>query len=208
MSSTNRSNARYLHEYDYYVTPVKDIKIFLEAFDKVENIDWNNIHIVDPAAGGNESFTYELDNNTIKTIEEHCMSYPVAIEELFGKCNINTFDIRENSFAEHKVDYFNTKLDYQPDMIITNPPFKQGITMINKALNDVKDNGFVIMLLRLNFFGSDSRFDFFKENMPKYCFVHHKRISFTDDKKTDSIEYCHMVWQKGYKTDRTQLFVI
>lgn len=208
MSSTNRSNSRYLHEYDYYVTPVKDIKIFLKEFDKVENVDWNNIQILDPAAGGNETFTYKLNDNTTKKIEEHCMSYPVAIEELFGKCNISTFDIRENSFAEHKVDYFKTKLDFQPDMIITNPPFKQGITMINKALNDVKDNGFVIMLLRLNFFGSDSRFDFFKENMPKYCFVHHKRISFTDDKKTDSIEYCHMVWQKGYKTDRTQLFVI
>ena len=32
--------------------------------------------------------------------------------------------------------------------------------------------------------------------MPKYIFVHHQRMSFTEDKKTDSIEYAHFVWQK------------
>lgn len=208
MSSTNRSNVRYLHEYDYYVTPIKDIEIFLKAFDEIEHIDWNNIHIVDPAAGGNNEFVYTLDNGVQKVIKKHDMSYPVAIENLFGKCNISTYDVRENSFAEYKVDYFNIDLDFKPDMIITNPPFNQGINMITKALNDVAEHGFVIMLLRLNFFGSDSRYDFFQHNMPKYCFVHHKRISFTDDHKTDSIEYCHMVWQKGYHSKSTQLYVI
>ena len=44
--------------------------------------------------------------------------------------------------------------------------------------------------------------------MPKYCFVHHRRISFTDDRKTDSIEYAHFVWQKGYNEQFTQLKVI
>lgn len=77
------------------------------------------------------------------------------------------------------------------------------------------------MLLRLNFFGSRDRKQFFEENMPKYCFVHHKRISFIPDyvneeikkmggKKmtADSIEYAHFVWQKGFRTDFTKLFLL
>lgn len=64
------------------------------------------------------------------------------------------------------------------------------------------------MLLRLNYFGGKVRSKLWEEHMPKYCFVHNKRISFTDDRKTDSIEYCHMVWQKGYCPKFTQLQVI
>ena len=75
------------------------------------------------------------------------------------------------------------------------------------------------MILRLNFFGSQSRQKFFAENMPKYCFVHSKRISFFPEdfeldgkvyKKgsTDSIEYAHFVWQKNYKQDYCKTYVI
>ena len=62
---------------------------------------------------------------------------------------------------------------------------------------DVADGGYVAMLLRLNFWGSKARQDFFKNNMPKYCYIHPRRMSFTEDGKTDSIEYAHFVWQKG-----------
>lgn len=43
MSSTNRSNARNEHITDYYVTPVKDIELFLKKFDKRVELDWNLI---------------------------------------------------------------------------------------------------------------------------------------------------------------------
>ena len=64
------------------------------------------------------------------------------------------------------------------------------------------------MLLRLNYFGGKVRKELWEKQMPKYCFVHHKRISFTDDRKTDSIEYAHFVWQKGHNEQFTQLKVI
>ncbi|HBF3986180.1 TPA: hypothetical protein KOD80_004273 [Clostridioides difficile] len=44
--------------------------------------------------------------------------------------------------------------------------------------------------------------------MPKYIFVHNRRMSFTDDGKTDSIEYAHFVWQKGYNPKFSQLKVL
>jgi len=43
--------------------------------------------------------------------------------------------------------------------------------------------------------------------MPKYVFVHHRRISFTGG-TTDSIEYMHAVWQIGYKNEFTKLKII
>lgn len=110
-------------------------------------------------------------------------------------------------------------------MIITNPPFAIAMNVIQKALRDVKMGGYVIMLLRLNFVGSDERFAFFKDNMPEYIFVHHKRICFCEqhDKdgyllfgkngqpkrgSTDSIEYAHMIWRKGYNPETAKLKVI
>ena len=44
--------------------------------------------------------------------------------------------------------------------------------------------------------------------MPVRCYVHSKRIGFTDDGKTDSIEYMHCVWHKATKPDATKLKVL
>lgn len=191
MSSTNRSNSRDNHIADYYVTPIDKISDFLEEFEKVENVD-KDIQILDCCAGGDE---------------KHPMSYPEALNKK-GFINISTLDIREDSLSETKGDYLHMDYTNKMDMIITNPPFSLALDIINKSLDDVKDGGFVIMLLRLNYFGGKVRKELWEKQMPKYCFVHHKRISFTDDRKTDSIEYAHFVWQKGHNEQFTQLKVI
>ena len=191
MSSTNRSNSRDNHVADYYVTPIDKISDFLEEFEKVEDVD-KNIQILDCCAGGDE---------------KHPMSYPEALSKK-GFINIHTLDIREDSLSKTKGDYLHIDYANKMDMIITNPPFSLALDIINKSLEDVKDGGFVIMLLRLNYFGGKVRKGLWEKQMPKYCFVHHKRISFTDDRKTDSIEYAHFVWQKGHSEQFTQLKVI
>lgn len=117
-------------------------------------------------------------------------------------------------------------MPYKPNIIITNPPFAIATDIIEKALQDVDDDGYVIMLLRLNFFGSQSREWFFKKYMPEWAFVHHIRIGFTDKKdkdgytifdkggvpkrgSTDSIEYMHAVWHKSnLKPKYTKLVLI
>ena len=191
MSSTSRGYNR--HKSDYYITPVEEISKFIEELHNVEP-DWTwGKKILDPCAGGDK---------------EHEMSYPVALE-LSGvnPDNILTVDIRQDSRADIKDDYL--KGIFSPvDIIITNPPFKIARKIIVKALSDVKSGGLVIMLLRLNYFGSKNRFDMWNKQLPKYCFVHHQRMSFTDNGKTDSIEYCHMVWQKDYYPEFTKLKVI
>lgn len=136
------------------------------------------------------------------------MSYPAVINNLYPWANIDTLDIREDSLANIKCDYLTYELSSEPDVIITNPPFNMALPIIQKALDDVRDGGYVIMLLRLNFFGSKVRFPFFQKYMPKYTYVHHQRMGFTDSGGTDSVEYMHTVWQKGYIDKYTQLRVI
>jgi len=188
MSSTNRSDAREKHVADYYVTPLQPIKDFLYRFLDDERIDNPEVmEWLDPCAGGDEF---------------HPMSYPKVIRQVgVDKENIHTIDIREDSLAEIKTDYLKMKPDYTKvyDVIITNPPFNIAQQIIEKALNEVADGGYVIMLLRLNYFGSKARRQFWEDNMPIRAYIHHKRIGFTDDGKTDSIEYMHCVWEKGKK---------
>lgn len=191
MSSTNRGYKR--HKKDYYFTPIKDIESFINEIKK-EEPDIFKGRILDSCAGGDK---------------ERPMSYPKAlINSGVQYSKINTIDIREDSRAEIKTDYLKYEVENKYDLIITNPPFKIARDIIEKALEDVNEGGFVVMLLRLNYFGSQKRFDLWQDHLPKYCFVHHQRMSFTDNGKTDSIEYCHMVWEKGYKPNFTALKVI
>lgn len=193
MSSTNRSNERDKHISDYYVTPIDKINEFLGVFQKYENIFLKDVMVLDPCAGGD-------------IINE--MSYPTALNIFNKNLKIDTLDIREDSRAKVKGDFLKLDAKDKYDVIITNPPFNISLDIINKALDDVKDGGFVIMLLRLNYFGGKVRKNLWENNMPKYCFVHNRRISFLDNGKTDSIEYCHMVWQKGYNPEFTKLAVL
>lgn len=162
----------------------------------MDNIDKSNFIVLDPCAGGDS---------------KNPMSYPEAISNLYPVApeKVRTIDIREDSLAEIKTNYLTYELGYKPNIIITNPPFNQAIPIIEKALDDVVDDGLVIMLLRLNFFGSDSRYPFFEDHLPESCYVHHKRVGFVPGKSTtDSIEYMHAIWRKGSHPTHTLLRVI
>lgn len=183
MSSTNRSDARQSHVADYYVTPVDKIIEFLNEFDKHEGIFRQDVKILDCCGGGSD---------------KHPMSYPEALKKLGVKPeNIDTIDIREDSLAKIKGSYLDIDCKNRYSVIITNPPFNISRSIIDKALDDVVDGGYVVMLLRLNYLGGKLRKDLWESHMAKYIFVHNKRMSFTEDGKTDSIEYAHYVWKKG-----------
>lgn len=201
MSSTKRGYDR--HVSDYYTTPKQCIRDFMHAWfiDMSNEEDYNfvpdrpdKVSWLDPCAGGDT---------------KHDMSYPSVIKEFTDDTLfITTIDLREDSKAETKGNYLEMKIVPKPTVIITNPPFLLAEQFIRKALSDVKDDGYVVMLLRLNFFGSKARKAFFEEFMPERVYVHHRRMSFTDDGKTDSVEYMHAVWRKGSKPEFTKLKII
>ena len=198
MSSTNRHNASKRHVADYYVTPQWCIRDFMTAFLEDFENDFIglrkygcNLIILDPCAGGDEY---------------HEMSYPAVLNAMLG-CNVTTIDIREDIRANIKRDFLEMSLpDY--DIVITNPPFNIAMDIIRKAMSVTQEHGYIIMLLRLNFLGSKARKPFFDEFLPEYIYVHNRRMSFTDDGVTDSIEYAHFVWRKDYKPKFSKLRII
>jgi len=203
MSSTNRSNSRDTHISDYYITPHKPIKDLFTAMNKLP--EFANLftfdgkfkpylQFLDCCAGGDNKYP---------------MSYPYVLSQ-FGVPigNINSIDIRPDSKA-NVIDNFLTikKQNQIPQITITNPPFNLAQEIITKALSEVHPDGFVIMLLRLNFFGSQKRKQFWQDNMPIVTFVHRERISFTNG-ATDSIEYMHCIWSSKIKQNHTKLIII
>lgn len=207
MSSTGRSLIRKDNKFDFYITNPEMVRHFLNHFFEIVSLNHLETIFLDPCAGGNDKYE---------------PPYPKVLRE-FEYELIKTLDIREDSLAEIKADYLTYECKNVYDVIITNPPFNIAIEIIKKALFDVRESGFVIMLLRLNILGTVDRFEFWKNNPPRYIFVHHKRASFIPDDihyinekeeekilkagSTDSIEYAHFVWLKGY-LGKPELIVI
>ena len=193
MSSTHKLEDRLPD--DFYVTPQRMIKLFLKEFDAdthiIGRLNTGKGIVLDPAAGGSPYVE---------------MSYPSALSGSLTR-PVKTMDIRDDSLADIKGDYLETRLDYEPDMIITNPPFLHAMDFIRKALEDVKEGGYVVMLLRLNFLGSIKRSAWLRVNPPAFIYVHSRRPGFFPSKptKTDSTEYAHFVWKKGMLHTFSQL---
>lgn len=202
MSATNRTRRdqqpHRKHESDYYITPKWAIRSFLKAWDEDTGIvtelsKKEQPMILDPCSGGDP---------------KHGMAYPDVLAE-YNLYPI-TVDIRPDSRAMITADYLGLDVQAYFDLVISNPPYVVAMEFIEKALRDCKDGGYVVMLLRLNFFGSQKRGPWFKENYPRWCYVHSKRLGFFPDEpsRTDATEYMHAVWQKGYKSDHAELRVI
>lgn len=206
MSSTNRGGDR--HAADYYLTPQWAIKDFLVALseDDPHQFGWadgggfyqamaSGISILDPCAGGDVN---------------HDMAYPKAIanEGWPVASKLTTVDWREDSKAEHKADFLMWQPQEKFDMAITNPPFAIAQEVIDRCFQIVRPGGLIVMLLRLNFFGGAKRLSWWQRNMPVVCYVHSRRIGFTDDGKTNSIEYMHACWIVGEQPRFTALRVI
>lgn len=73
------------------------------------------------------------------------------------------------------VDYLTRPSDNNYDLIITNPPFSLAQEFITKALTESRN---VIMLLRLNFLGAQSRCDWWQDKSPQRLFVLSQRPCF------------------------------
>lgn len=189
MSATNRGYQR--HRDDYYLTPKWIIEDFLAdfAFHELRCFDFGEAHILDPCAGGD-----------IK----HEMPYPYVLETMGHRYKkMVTNDIRIDSPAKHHIDFLESSIVSDShnslgyDLVISNPPFNLAQEFVEGGLNAVHDFGYVVYLLRLNFFGSQKRNEWIKTFRPEWCVIHSKRPSFTPDGKTDATEYAHFVWNRN-----------
>lgn len=106
----------------------------------------------------------------------------------------------------HEVHNYNALLyplksggpDGKWDAIITNPPFIHAEDWITTFLPRLAPDGIMALLLRLNFLGSQGRWERLWQHeayRPSHMYVMPARVGFTTDGGTDSIEYMIAVWR-------------
>lgn len=88
--------------------------------------------------------------------------------------------------------------------IITNPPFKNAVDFVQKALDVIPTGNKIAMFLKLTFLEGQARKQFFQENPPKTVYVSSSRLNCAkrgDFKtyKSSAIAYAWYLWEKGYK---------
>lgn len=109
----------------------------------------------------------------------------------------------QKSWAEltEGVDYLATPFE-KHDVIITNPPFTLTESFLRKSFSELKEDGTLIYLQRVNFIGSIERLDLWREiGYPQKHPVLIPRPRFVG-KGSDSCEYIWMVWDFGGRCER------
>jgi len=178
MSSTNRGATRCVA--DFYRTPSNTINIFLEHFKLLEG------PVLEICAG---------DGAIVKELRKRT-DWAIIANEIRTEENDNL----RKSGANFVMNFDAKKLrakdlePYEPTTIITNPPFSLAQEILENCFKEFP-HAEIIMLLRLNFLGSQKRKTFWEQHPVTQLYVLSQRPSFTG-KGTDSIEYAWFVWSE------------
>lgn len=179
MSSTKRGGQR--SEADAYATPEWATLRALEAMPWLPP----GGHWMDPCAG---------DGAIIR-----------ATKLVYPRVEWDAVEIRDEAEPDLKATGANYVIGdflaghFRPlaaHVVFTNPPFRIAQDFIEKSLT-ITDH--VVMLLRLNYLGSEKRADFLREYPPD-VYVLPNRPSFMNG-ETDSIEYAWFHWERGLRRE-------
>lgn len=118
--------------------------------------------------------------------------------------DVYSSDILDYGFGDVK-DFMMCESSWDGD-IITNPPYKQALPIINHAISLCKDGSTVAMFLKLLWLESKERGEWFKKFPPKYVMVCRGRINCAregrfDEYASSAVAYAWFVWEKGYTGD-------
>ena len=165
---------------DYYATEPHSLEIFLDKIKQDGIILPKEIY--EPACGG---------GHLSEVLKSH--GYIVYSSDLYN-----------HGYGNVGVDFF--KSDIKTECILTNPPYKQALPFVKKAIESVTDNGYVLMFLRIQFLEGKERFAFFQNNPPKFVYVNSSRQNCAKNGEFEKYKrisapvcFCWFIWQKGFK---------
>tara|TARA_B110000858_G_scaffold184428_1_gene225643 strand:- start:310 stop:891 length:582 start_codon:yes stop_codon:yes gene_type:complete len=138
----------------------------------------------------------DIDWSQFSSAHEPCRG-DSRIYDWLCEQNLNT------TYSEIREDKDFLEWTGTTDLIITNPPFSLAQEFITKSCKQAET---VIMLLRLNYLGSITRHEWWKEYSPTSLYVLSKRPSFTG-KGTDATDYAWFVWDKTTRIPKGLHFV-
>lgn len=183
LGATNHSKGDRQKE-DYYATDKRAIKHLLKKEPQLNNKDFK---VLEPCAG------------------EGILSD--EWERLVGT-KMDLYDLIQRREDVIQANYFKTDFKDKYDLIITNPPYAIGsrsnpglADLIVKALNEVKEGGYVCMFLKTLHLESKTRYEkIFKNYPPARLHVYSPRISCYKNNDTNlpqgAISYTWFVWHK------------
>lgn len=175
MSSTNRG--KYRVENDFYATPEWATEAILNELQ----FPGLGKHWLEPCAG--EGAIIKATNKFYQREAPVWSAYEIDAHRAVRMAGIERLDFLNDT----------PSVSNQIDVILTNPPFSLAEEFIRKCLPLAP---VVIMLLRVDFLGSQKRLEFWKNIPAPDLYVIPYRISF-DGKGTDSCEYAWYVWGWG-----------
>ncbi len=146
---------------------------------------------------------YPTPPNLVKSLVNNLVIKPTDnfLEPCRAEGNIyNQIDLPESQkhWAELRdgVDYLNTTFPPM-DIIITNPPFSLTCEFLEKSLNELKPDGVLVYLQRVNYLGTIDRLPFWERiGHPNKFPVAVPRPSFVKG-ATDSCEYAWYIYDRG-----------
>lgn len=196
MSSTKRGGKR--SAADVYPTPSWAVHRFLDVFkDRLTPSEIGGRWLEPGAGEGNILYgidSWFRDHSALAlNLGEPIAGPTIDACELRAECEPI---LRERGADIIQIgDYFEkgAPAGHHYSAIITNPPFRLAQEFIMRSLD--ADCRFVVMLLRLNYIGSERRHDFMRRHAPDLL-VLPNRPSFKATGETDSIEYAWFVWDK------------
>lgn len=170
-------------EFDFYPTPIELCRIVVSNL----SIGYPKL-VLDPGAGTGvwgRALREEYPNSKIVGIEIRDVSHPKEYDVW----------VSGDFLKMVKQDTFN--------LVIGNPPYRCAGEFLNKSLNIIKDNGYIVFLLKLSFLESKDRFiKYYSKGLnPKEVWVSVRRVSFTGNRKSNADAYGIFIWQKGYMGD-------
>ncbi len=120
---------------------------------------------------------------------------------------VKSTDLIYRGYGEGGVDFLIGNESFDGD-IVTNPPYKDALVFVEKALDTVTDGHRVAMLLRLQFLETKSRRMLFDVYPPQYVYVSTNRIKCAkngDFESTGSsaVAYAWFIWKKGFAGETT-----
>lgn len=182
-------------DYDFYETPIELCRAALRKYVSPKFMG----NILDPGCGnGNwgKAIASYIDKNNYylagidirKEVEIPVEIYDdLAIGDFINYRNLKMRDeLQDTAFPQF-------------DLIIGNPPYKYAEEFIRQSFELLKDGGKMIFLLRLAFLEGQVRGkDLWKNFPPVEVAISSRRVSFTNNGKSDNTAYAIYCWIKGY----------
>lgn len=137
----------------------------------------------------------KVTNNPYTIFEPACGTGAIVdvMREAFPEAYVYATDLTTGQ------DFLTTPPRREFNLIITNPPFSLAQEFIDRAMLWRRDSSsLVVMLLRLNFLGSQKRAEWWRSRPMPAVYVTPKRPPFGKNKHgkigTDSTEYAWFIW--------------